>query len=86
MISCIKMESENFSKVRLIKLNKENWLLSTCNCSWFLKNYYCYHLIAIASNSGLIVIPIECKDLAIGHYPIRGRKRLAKSALEKNLD
>ena len=75
-----------FSKVRLIKLNKENWLLSTCNCSWFLKNYYCYHLIAIASNSGLIVIPIEYKDLAIGHKPIRGRKRLAKSALEKNLD
>ena len=75
-----------FSIVRLIKLNKENWLLSTCNCSWFLKNYYCYHLIAIASNSGLIVIPIEYKDLAIGHKPIRGRKRLAKSALEKNLD
>ena len=32
-----------FKKVHLVKLDKENWAKSKCNCSWFLKNYFCYH-------------------------------------------
>jgi hypothetical protein len=49
-----------FSKVRLIKLNKDNWLFSTCNCSWFLKNYYCYHF-----DSNCIKYRVDCYSYRI---------------------
>jgi hypothetical protein len=43
-------------------------------------------LIAIASNTELIVIPVGFKNLAIGHKPKLERKSWTKSALEKHLD
>ena len=39
-----------------------------------LKNYYCYHLIAVAKNEGLVQIPLECKDVNIEAKPAKGRK------------
>ena len=75
---------EYFKAVRLIKLNKENWVRSKCSCGWFLKNYYCYHLIAVAKNEGLVEIPLECKDVNIEAKPPKGRKPKAKLALQKN--
>ena len=66
-----------FKAVRLIKLNR-------CSCGWFLKNYYCYHLIAVAKNEGLVEIPLEFKDVRIEAKPKRGRKAKAKLALQKN--
>jgi hypothetical protein len=75
-----------FKKVRLITLDKENWAKSTCNCSWYLKNYYCYHLIALAANLKLVEIPIQNKNLGIPNKPKRGRRSKAREALQRNLD
>ena len=66
-------------KVHLIKLNTEN-----CNCSWFLKNYYCYHLVAIAANEKLVEIPLGYKNVSIAPKNKRGGKAKAKPALERN--
>jgi hypothetical protein len=73
---------EYFKAVRLIKLNKENWVRSKCSCGWLA--YYCYHLIAVAKNEGLVEIPLECKDVNIEAKPPKGRKPKAKLALQKN--
>ena len=73
----------NCSNVHLIEINIENWAKSTCNCSWFLKNYKCYHVIAIAANEKLVDFPIEYKNVAIRGKEKRGRKSKAKKALER---
>ena len=75
-----------FNKVRLVRLNKEDWKLSTCNCWYFLKNYYCYHIIAIAANEKIIEIPVINKEVPIKQKSKRGRKSKALKALEKNID
>jgi hypothetical protein len=50
------------------------WSDSKCSCSYFLKNYFCYHLIALAVNEGLLEIPLAYKNIAIGAKPKHGRK------------
>ena len=75
-----------FEKVRLIRLNRTDWMLSTCNCWYFLKNYYCYHIIAVAANEKLVEIPVQNKEVPIKQKTKRGRKSKALKALEKNLD
>ena len=47
----------------------------TCSCSYFMKNYFCYHLIALAVNEKMLEIPLEYKNIAIGAKPKRGRKK-----------
>ena len=54
---------EYFKKVRLVKLNTENWAKSSCTCGWYLKNYSCYHLIAVATKQNLIEIPLDSRKL-----------------------
>ena len=41
--------------------------------SWYMKKN-CYNLIALAVNKGLLEIPTEYKNTAIGAKPKRGRK------------
>ncbi len=67
-----------FRRVRIIKLDKWNWAKSSCSCSWYLKNYSCYHLIAVAAHEKLVEIPIEYKNVPLGAKPKRGRKAKAK--------
>ena len=64
-------------KVKIIQLNNSKWSDSICSCSWYMKNYFCYHLIALAVNEGLVEIPNEYKNIAIGAKPKRGRKKKA---------
>ena len=42
-----------------------------------MKNYFWYHLIALAVNEKLLQIPLEYKNIAIGAMPKRGRKKKA---------
>ena len=74
---------EYFNNVRLIKLNRENWAKSKCSCGWFMKNYTCYHLIALASNLGLVEIPNKYKNVNIEKKAKRGRKSKAGPWFEK---
>ena len=75
---------EYFRRVRIIKLDRENWAKSSCSCSWYLKNYSCYHLIAVATQEKLVEIPMEFKDVDLAAKPPKGRKAKAKKALERN--
>ena len=68
-------------KIKIINLNRTNWTDSKCSCSWFLKNYFCFHLIALAVNEKLTDIPLDYKNVPIEAKPKRGRKPKAKSAL-----
>lgn len=36
----------SLNSIRIVKVNRENWKLSSCTCSYWLKNYYCCHSIA----------------------------------------
>ena len=51
---------------------------------WYLKHYSCYHLIAVATHEKLVQIPNEFKDLPLEAKPKRGRRAIAKLALEKH--
>ena len=42
-----------------------------------MKNYFCYHIIAVAVSEKLVLIPNEYKDIAIGAKKKRGRKSKA---------
>ena len=48
-----------------------------------MKNYYCYHLIVVATNTSLVNIPNKYKNVNISAKTKHGRKPLAKKALEK---
>ena len=72
-----------FAVVRVINLNKDDWAKSKCSCGWFMKNYNCYHLIVVATNTGLVNIPNKYKNVNISAKAKRGREPLAKKALEK---
>jgi hypothetical protein len=67
----------------VVTLNRESWTESFCTCSYNLKKYFCYHVIALAANEGLVVINNVHKKRTIGQKPSAGRKKKAKSALEK---
>ena len=74
---------ESATKVKIIYLDRNNWAKSKCNRSWFLKNYFCYHIIALAVNEKLVEIPIEFKNIPIENKAKRGRKAKAKVGLSK---
>ena len=71
--------------VRLNKviLNRSKWTESTCTCNEFLKNYFCFHIMVVAANEKLLVIPNKYKKIQIAMKKKSGRKPKAKKALEK---
>ena len=77
-LSKVKLDFDCFMDsaraIKCISLDKAKWSDSKCSCSYFLKNYFCYHLIALAVNEGLLEIPLAYKNIAIGAKPKRGRK------------
>ena len=76
LINCMK-------SLPVVTLKRESWTDSYCTCSYNLKNYFCYHVIALAANEGLVVIDNVHKKRAIGQKPSAGRKKKAKRALER---
>jgi hypothetical protein len=72
--------------VRLIELDRKNWINSTCTCGLNLKNYNSLHFIVVAVNEGLTTIVNDYKDVPIERKPKRERKAKAKEALKKNHD
>ena len=68
--------------LRVVTLNCTNWTESTCTCKFFLKNYLCYHVIALAVNEGLTVIDNKYIKRAIGRKNQAGRKSKTFLALK----
>ena len=75
-----------FSKVRLVKMNKEKWDESICNCRFCFKNYFCCDVIAVAAIENMVEFSILNINVPITHKTKRGRKSKAAKALEQNVD
>ena len=67
-----------------VSLHIKNWAKSNFSCAWYLKNYHCYHLVAVASNEILFVISIQYKQKPIEQKVKRGRKPKVSGPLKKN--
>lgn len=70
----------SISRVKRVQLNRSSWSDSKCTCSYFLKNYFCLHIVAIACNEKIIDIPVQFKNLKISRKSKPGRKPKATSA------
>ena len=75
-----------FHKVRLVKLNHQNWAKSTYCWSRYLKDYFCYQIIAVAVTEKLREDPLAYKNVRIGIKNKSSRKSKAVSALPRNND
>ena len=71
----------HFEKVKLIRLDSDNWTDSSCSCPFFSKFYMCYHIVVIAVNEQLIKIPLEYNENSISQKPKSGRKSNAAKSL-----
>ena len=58
-------------KIHVIRLNRENWKRSCCNCSEYIKSYICKHIIAIAVRNKLHEFDPRVKQI----IPTLKRKR-----------
>ena len=68
--------------IRVTCLNKDDFLESTCTCSWYFKEYCCKHIIGVAVLEKVAKIPNEAKTKPLGEKPKRGRPAKATKALE----
>lgn len=60
---------------------ENNWIDGRCNCSMFLKQYMCKHIVGIAIRRRLCEVRYESKQIPIGQKRKRVRPKLAKRAL-----
>lgn len=74
--------------MRVLEFNLENWKLSKCNCSWFLKNYLCRHMIILATIllPTSVKFPDSAKQIEIGQNRKRGRPANPAPALQRQPD
>ncbi|CAF1119861.1 unnamed protein product [Brachionus calyciflorus] len=87
---CESLDSLDFTKfveknesVRMVKFNKENWKLSSCTCSTYLKEFLCKHILIIALSLKLTEIPEKFRDSVIGCKPKPGKKKKAKNWFDR---
>lgn len=64
-----------------INLPQESWDMGTCNCSVFMKQFICKHVVGLAIRLKLTKPPTEAKNLPIGAKRKPGRPSKAKKAL-----
>jgi hypothetical protein len=68
--------------MRFIKINTDNFKLSTCSCWHWCKNYKCKHLIDLCSRLDYITYDSKVQSIPIGRNRVRGRPSSTKGALE----
>ena len=56
-------------KIKIINLNRDKWTESKCSCRWYLKNYFCFHVIKLAVDEKLTEIPMDYKNIPIQSKP-----------------
>jgi hypothetical protein len=69
------------NKLSVAKIDKNNWKLSQCSCSWFAKNYMCCHIIATAVRLKLHEFKEIHMAIPIGQNRKRGRPANTTKAL-----
>lgn len=68
-------------KMRVVKLNKENYKLSECSCPTWCKYYKCKHMIDLCSRLGLLNYDSRVRSIPIGANRRRGAPSKTKGAL-----
>ena len=51
-------------KIHVIRLNRENWKMSSCNCSEYIESFICKHIIAIAVRNRLHEFDPRAKQIS----------------------
>ncbi len=72
---------ENIHGIHLIRIQTDNWKLSCCSCSYWLKNYKCSHVIAIATRLHLTSFESIFIDLPMEKKRKPGARKKSKPAL-----
>ncbi|CAF0706525.1 unnamed protein product [Brachionus calyciflorus] len=72
-----------FMSVAVVSLNRKDWVDSKCTCGHFLKNYICFHLIAVAAQQNIIEITLKYKRVPLSQKKKIGRPPKAKKAYIK---
>jgi hypothetical protein len=71
----------NVHSLHIIKIQIDNWKLSSCSCVYWLKNYKCSHVIAIVVRLKLASFESISIDLPMEKERKPGAKRKTKLAL-----
>ena len=71
----------SLNSVRMITLNHDNWIRSSCTCSQWAKEYVCKHVVGMALRIDLAKAPSKAKTVPIGQKRKRGRPSNAAKAL-----
>jgi hypothetical protein len=74
------------SKIHLLNyiiLDQENWELSKCSCSFWMKNYYCKHIIYLATEKRLAEFKDIHKTIEIGNSRGPGRPSQTQSCYKR---
>ena len=69
--------------VHVIKLDRANWLKSSCSCSFWQKNYHCNHVIAICIISHLIRDSEMLMNVPLAPKKKKGNTKKTFSALNR---
>ena len=78
-ITCFNELIENLKKIRFLKLDAKEWLLSECTCVYWHKKQICKHVMIVSVNS--LGVKIPALDVPIESNPSRGRKKGTTSCL-----
>ena len=74
------------NSVHYINNNKQEWLKSTCSCSFWAKNLFCQHIIGLAVYKKKCQFTETHMQIPIGQNRIRGQPKKTKSALTHQND
>jgi len=73
--------NKSTTSIYKIDVNTEQWEDSSCSCIYFMKNYTCKHIIAVANKLKLNVMPDNAKQIPLGMKRKRGAPSKTKTAL-----
>jgi hypothetical protein len=62
---------DHLNSFNIVKFNECDYLKSECTCSYYLKNYICYHIVIIADKKKIHKIPVWANDAVVSS---KGRK------------
>jgi hypothetical protein len=80
---CFDKMFEYINSIHVVKLNLSSWELSECNCSFWMKDYMCYHIVSVAHRETTCKFSLH--NLALSLPLQRKRDKGAKSSTKPAL-
>ena len=78
----IILQKKHIKLVHFIK-DKEKLVNSSCSCAYFLKNYICEHIVALALNVKLVDMPLRYTKIQFSKKTKSGAKPKSSKALKR---